>query len=217
MTVIDDHIPALRAADWNDTAHVEASTAGLLAELAADPAALRAAVEAISGDRHLQQLCEHYDILDKLVLHDDPSGFRVRLHLFGPEHYDRPHNHRWTYSARLLSGSYTHTLYGTEEGFDETTDVSRLHPTMVRTEHTGDGYTLHHTMVHAAVAQPDTVSLIVRGPAVKDRFLVTDRATGQVWWQHGAAQESPAEAAAKRMHADRFTGCLHALDKLGII
>ncbi|MER6824661.1 hypothetical protein ABT352_01550 [Streptosporangium sp. NPDC000563] len=52
---------------------------------------------------------------------------------------------------------------------------------MVRTKQPGPGYTLHHSMVHAAIAQPHTVSLIVREPAVKDRFLVTNRTTGQVW------------------------------------
>ena len=36
-------------------------------------------------------------------------------------------------------------------------------------------------------AEPHTVSLIIRGPAVKDRFLVMDRKTGQSWWQYGAS------------------------------
>ncbi|WP_061294121.1 hypothetical protein [Herbidospora cretacea] len=217
MTLIDSYTPALRELDWNNAAQVEAVTGDLLSALAQDTSALRQAVEAVSGDEHLQSLCEHYDILDKLVLHDDPSGFRVRLHLFGPDHYDRPHNHRWTYSARLLSGSYTHTLYGTEDGFDDTTDVAALQPLMVRTEQPGPGYTLHHSMVHAAVAQPDTVSLIVRGPAVKDRFLVTDRTTGQVWWQYGAATESAVEAAAKRMSPAMIADCTARLEKLALI
>ncbi|MGH3801323.1 MAG: hypothetical protein ACRDTD_14535, partial [Pseudonocardiaceae bacterium] len=39
----------------------------------------------------------------------------------------------------------------------------------VRTESTGDFYTLHHTMIHSVTTQPYTTSLIVRGPEVKDR------------------------------------------------
>ncbi|MGH4011912.1 MAG: hypothetical protein ACRDTH_27755 [Pseudonocardiaceae bacterium] len=39
----------------------------------------------------------------------------------------------------------------------------------MRTESTGDFYTLHHTMIHLVTAQPYTTSLIIRGPAVKDR------------------------------------------------
>jgi hypothetical protein len=217
MSTITSCTSKLSSLDWNDTAQVEHATADLLAHFAEDHAALRDAVEKAAQNSHLRGLCEHYDILDKIVLHDDPSGFRVRLHVFGPDHYDRPHNHRWTYSARLLSGSYTHTLYDIEDGFDENVNVSELRAKMVRTERPGYAYTLHHTMVHAAVAQPDTVSLIVRGPAVKERFLVTDRDTGQVWWQHGAATETPEEAAAKRMTDFLFADCVKALDKLGLI
>jgi hypothetical protein len=63
------------------------------------------------------------------------------------------------------------------------------------------------------VAEPYTVSLVVRGPTVKDRFLVMDRLTGKSWWQYGVAQESPEEAAKKRMSADRFREARRQLDK----
>ncbi|MBV9029172.1 MAG: hypothetical protein JO364_02455 [Pseudonocardiales bacterium] len=125
---------------------------------------------------------------------------------------------RWTYSSRILHGSYTHTLYGTDDQLDNgDIDVTALRPRMVRTESTGDSYTLHHTMIHSVTAQPYTTSLIVRGPAVKDRFLVTDRITGQAWWQHGAATESPDEAARKRMNSTRANTCLAKLAELGVL
>lgn len=60
-------------------------------------------------------LCEHYDILDKIVPHDDHRGWPLRLHVFFPDYFDRPHNHRWTYSSHILRGSYPHTRYGTED------------------------------------------------------------------------------------------------------
>jgi hypothetical protein len=69
---------------------------------------------------------------------------------------------------------------------------------------TGHAYALHHAMVHAVVAEPFTVSLVIRGPAVKDRFLVMDRTTGQSWWQYGAAWESGAQAERKRMSLARL-------------
>jgi hypothetical protein len=65
-------------------------------------------------------------------------------------------------------------------------------------------YALHHTMVHAVVAEPYTVSVVVRGPSVKDRFLVMDRRTGGSWWQYGARQESAETAARKRMSLERL-------------
>jgi hypothetical protein len=59
--------------------------------------------------------------------------------------------------------------------------------------------------LRAVVAAPYTVSLVIRGPAVKDRFLVMDRKTGESWWQHGANQEPADDAEQKRMSVERLT------------
>ena len=204
--------------DWNDLAAVAAASDKLLTALDSDRTTLRKLAERALDNPELLHLCEHYDILDKIVLHDDPSGWRLRLHVFLPGYFDRPHNHRWTYSSRILHGSYTHTLYGTDDQFGTgDIDVAALRPRTVRTESTGDFYTLHHTMVHSVTAQPYTTSLIVRGPAVKDRFLVTDRTTGQAWWQHGATTESPEEAASKRMNVAHADACLRQLTELRVL
>src|SRR6266487_3927526 len=106
----------LRTLDWNDLAAVGAASDKLLIALDIDRGLLRALADGAVADAHLLRLCEHYDILDKIVLHDDPAGWRLRLHVFLPGYFDRPHNHRWTYASRILHGSYTHTLYGTDEG-----------------------------------------------------------------------------------------------------
>lgn len=50
-----------------------------------------------------------------------------------------------------------------------------------------------------------TVSLVVRGPAVKDRFLVMDRKTGESWWQYGATMEPAYSAEQKRMTIERLS------------
>jgi hypothetical protein len=134
------------------------------------------------ADPALLKLCEHYDILDKIVLHDDPIGWRLRLHVFLPGYFDRPHNHRWAYASRILCGRYTHVVYGSDDQFTgDEIDVSALLPRMVRAEEAGDSYVLHHSMIHSVTAEPYTTSLIIRGPAVKDRFMVTDRDTGRAW------------------------------------
>lgn len=217
-----DTIPSLVAdvatTDWDDLAAVTATSDKLLTALDSDRTMLRELAEQAVDNPELIALCEHYDILDKIILHDDPSGWRLRLHVFLPGYFDRPHNHRWTYSSRILHGSYTHTLYGTDDQLSNgNIDVTSLQPRMVRTESIGDFYTLHHSMIHSVTAQPYTTSLIVRGPAVKDRFLVTDRITGQAWWQHGAATESPKEAARKRLSATQANACLEGLTELGVL
>ncbi|MET8979404.1 hypothetical protein ABZX85_27755 [Streptomyces sp. NPDC004539] len=197
--------------DWNDTHTVHTTTGKILTGLATDRDLLHTLVQRIPQDEHLSRLSEHYDILDKLVLHDDPAGWRLRLHIFLPGYYDRPHNHRWTYSSQILRGSYAHTLHGLDDILDEGMDLASLQPYMVRTEKPGDSYTLHHRMIHAAVAEPHTVTLIIRGPALKDRFLVSDRDIGRSWWQYGAAGETPEESDSKRMSVDRMN---HVIDNL---
>ena len=196
-------IEPLRSLDWEDTDAVEAATVKALAMLTSQPRMLRDILLDLPERPDLLGLCEHYDILDKIVLHDDPSGVRVRLHVFLPGYFDRPHNHRWSYASTILRGQYRHYLFG-DADLDETIDPASLKALMVRDEQSGSTYALHHTMVHAVVAEPYTVSLVIRGPAVKDRFLVMDRKTGQSWWQYGANQEPAYDAEQKRMSVERL-------------
>jgi hypothetical protein len=202
--------------NWNDLSAVTAASTTILDQLSADRVLLGQLSDAVVGNPHLTRLCEHYDILDKIVLHDDPQGWRLRLHVFLHGYFDRPHNHRWTYTSRILTGSYTHTLYGTDQNFTEEVDVAELLPRLVRTEEPGDTYTLHHSMIHSVTASGEAVTLIVRGPAVKDRFIVTDRTTGKAWWQYGASTESPETAAAKRMTDGRLRARITALQTAGV-
>lgn len=218
---MDEMFTMVSRCDFHDLADFAAATDKLLTALDADRLMLRSLIEEAADNPELVQLCEHYDILDKLVLHDDPTGWRLRVHVFAPGYFDRPHNHRWSYASRVLHGSYTHTLYGTDDGQLDMkaphVDVAALQPRMVRTEQAGHTYTLHHSMIHAVTAQPYTTTLVVRGPAVKHRFVVTDRTTGQAWWQHGAATESSEQAARKRMTADDVRGVATQMFSLGVL
>ncbi len=203
-------IEPLRSLDWEDTDAVEAATVKALAMLTSQRRMLRDILLDLPERPDLLGLCEHYDILDKIVLHDDPSGVRVRLHIFLPGYFDRPHNHRWSYASTILRGQYRHYLFG-DADLDETVDPASLKALMVRDEQPGSTYALHHTMVHAVVAEPYTVSLVIRGPAVKDRFLVMDRKTGQSWWQYGASQEPAYDAEQKRMSVERLAELTNSL------
>ncbi len=204
MTTMETIIEPLRAVDWNDVEAVDAATRKAFDQIAGAKYLLRRALNALPDNTDLTPLCEHYDILDKIVLHDDPySGIRLRLHIFGPGYIDRPHNHRWTYAANILRGQYRHRIYSPTE-LDSDTDVSTLRAIHVRHEQVGASYALHHSAIHAVVAEPGTVSLVLRGPAINDRFLVMDAKTGKSWWQYGAAKESLEDAAKKRMSPQRL-------------
>lgn len=185
--------------DWSDIDDVELNCREALNELAAEPQIVRSRLDDLPNRPELLAMAEHYDILDKIVLHcDDNYDIRIRLHIFLPGYFDRPHNHRWSYASQILRGQYRHYLFGNAE-VDEQIDPTKLQVLQAREEPIGTSYALHHSMVHAVVAEPYTVSLVVRGPAVKDRFLVMDRTTGKAWWQYGAKQESADEAERKRM------------------
>jgi hypothetical protein len=201
--------------DWSDIDAVETETRKVLDALTGDRLVIRSALADLPSRPDLVALCEHYDILDKIVLWDDPTGFRVRLHIFLPGYFDRPHNHRWSYASTILRGQYRHYLFGNVQ-LHENTRPGNLDPVMVRQEQVGNAYALHHSMVHAVVAEPHTVSLVVRGPAVKDRFLVMDRKTGESWWQYGATQESAEEAAKKRMSMEWFRELRGLLNEWGV-
>jgi hypothetical protein len=203
-------IEPLRSLDWEDTDAIEAATVKALAMLTSQRRMLRDILLDLPERPDLLGLCEHYDILDKIVLHDDPSGVRVRLHVFLPGYFDRPHNHRWSYATAIVRGQYRHYLFG-DADLDESIDPASLKALMVRDEQPGSTYALHHTMVHAVVAEPYTVSLVIRGPAVKDRFLVMDRKTGQSWWQYGASQEPAYDAEQKRMSVERLAELTNSL------
>lgn len=193
-------LAGLDRADWDDTGSVLAACEPVFDALTASPDTLESLLATLENDPRLQDLCERYDFLDKLVLHDTPgTGIRIRLHLYRDGYFDRPHNHRWSFAARILHGQYTHRLFGDDRDFTEDTDPDTLRPLCERTETPGSSYALHHSSVHTVQAAADTVSLLIRGPAAKDRFLILDRAAGESFWARGAAAETPAQRAAKRM------------------
>jgi len=213
MNDMDRVIEELSWLDWDDIDEVEMMCRAALDELAANPSIIRGRLKDLPNRPELMALCEHYDILDKIVLasEDDP-GVRVRLHVFLPGYFDRPHNHRWSYASKILRGQYRHYLFGNAE-VDEQVEPNKLPVLQAREEPAGTTYALHHSMVHAVVAKPFTVSLVVRGPAVKEKFLVMDRHTNEAWWQYGAKDESEVAAKKKQMSRTRIAEVTGWLDE----
>ncbi|MGA4497894.1 hypothetical protein ACPC0Q_19410 [Bacillus bombysepticus] len=208
----------LQEIDWENVEEVNSTSRIILKKLVSDKHYLSELLDCVRFDSHLFGLCEHYDILDKIVLYDDKEhNFRIRLHIFLPGYYDRPHNHRWSYSSLILHGSYKHYFYGTDQEIHDRIDVNDLKPIMIREESQNSFYTLQHNMVHAVLAEPYTVSLIVRGPSFKERFLVMDRKTNQAWWQYGSKDETEIEKKLKTMTIERFDFATSKLKELNII
>ncbi|MFF0492838.1 hypothetical protein ACFYTQ_27725 [Nocardia sp. NPDC004068] len=216
MDDMDRVVEELCWIDWNDIDEVEMMCRAALDELVANPSIVRGRLADLVNRPELLKLCEHYDILDKIVLasEDDP-GVRLRLHVFLPGYFDRPHNHRWSYASKILRGHYRHYLFGNAE-LDEQVEPDKLPVLHVCEEPVGTTYALHHSMVHAVVAEPFTASLVIRGPAVKEKFLVMDRHTNEAWWQFGAKDERKEEAQKKQMSRARFAEVSGWLEEWGV-
>jgi hypothetical protein len=131
--VLEQIIGPLRSLDWEDIDAVEHATRKTLTAITEDPEAIRAALLMLPKQPELLRLCEHYDILDKIALYSDESGVGLRLHVFLPGYFDRPHNHRWSYASTILRGEYRHYLFG-DITLDETINPSSLTALQVRQE-----------------------------------------------------------------------------------
>jgi hypothetical protein len=215
--------------DWTDLDRATAVTDALLHELAADKDALRMLVDRAAEDDDLLAQCECHRLLDKIVLYDGLNrGFRVRLHISTSDHLDRPHDHRFSFSSLILAGSYKQVRHrivgevpesvapGTQEDHQAVPIEARVEPEFATTEQVGSFYSIHHSVIHTTIMEDDTVSLFIRGPAEKERSLITDRDTGKLWWRYGAKGESPERRAQKVMDLSKFEMRRRKLEVLGI-
>ncbi|MEV0484515.1 hypothetical protein AB0I69_28370 [Streptomyces sp. NPDC050508] len=205
MTASTFQLPSLHGLDWNDMGAVFPAAREALEALTADRwELLLHKLDEVPANPALSEMCETYDFLDKVVLHNDKEhGYRIRAHLFREGYFDRPHDHRWPFASMILTGSYRHTQYGDNSGFADAAPED-LRPLSVRTEHAGNWYALHHTAVHSVSAEEGTLSLVLRGPAVKDSFRIIETDRRSSFTVKGTDQETPEERAAKRMGEERL-------------
>ncbi|MEU2424154.1 hypothetical protein ABZ619_24555 [Streptomyces sp. NPDC007851] len=197
--------------DWEDLEEVSTTTSTVFRHLIG-PGVLPRLLANIERRPELREMCEHYPTGEKLVLHRSAStDVRVRLHIFHPGHRDKPHNHRWTFATRVVHGAYTHRLYSPAQPTGVADDgglTAGLQPVMTRVESAGSGYVLHHRQFHTVETDTETISVIVRGPAVKGRFAAVDRTTRTREWNYGADDESRAQRAVKFMNDDLLAKAL---------
>ena len=217
--MIDQYLKHFTGVDWDDLRQVTDRTQAPLAALANDPDALAELFARLENNSEFLDLSEHLTWCDKIVLHDDPradAGFRLRLHFFLPGYSDRPHSHRWSFSTYLLKGGYEHTLYGSDVEFERAA-APVIQPTMIRLEQAGTSYSLHHSSMHSFSAEPCTVSLVVRGPAVKDRSIQFDPAQNKTTWKYGTKDESSSTQVEARLDRERLAQVIRELRGFGLV
>lgn len=220
--------------DWGNLRASGDRADALLARIAGDPHLLRALLTRAAEDDALLSMCERHRPFDKIVLYDGGDrNFRIRLHIWRTTEFERAHQHRFSFTSRLLQGHYRHVLYDCprparsddarhhmdpehpdpSSGFD----LARIRPTLEYEMKAGDTYTLHHDAVHATLVHADTVSLILRGPAEKDVAFVANLDEGGVYWRFGRRDEDQTRIRAKQLTRDELTGCVAELQDRGLL
>tara|TARA_R110002110_G_scaffold98919_1_gene253001 strand:- start:1617 stop:2282 length:666 start_codon:yes stop_codon:yes gene_type:complete len=171
--------------DWDDMHTVNVESDRLLRHLN-NPSLLRELVLSLYDDERLQGMCEHFDHFDKLVLHKcEQTDTRLRMHIFGDKFVEEAHNHRHCFSSYIIRGEYIHYIHGSEDAGDQS-DRSRVQvPIIVQHQLEDSCYSLHHSAIHSNYAEPNTISLVLAGPAKREYFRIVDKETGEFRIRYG--------------------------------
>src|SRR3989344_3363851 len=205
--ILERTIKSLEKINWKDFNDIALKSSTVLVDIFNNRRIIDLFLKNVVKNNNLISLVEHYDFFDKLVIYiDKKDRFRIRLHVFSGEDSNkhRPHCHRWNYSSVILQGAYKHNIYGTEDKIDENTKINNLNPILVQEEKVGSIYTLSHKVFHSIAAQKDTVSMLIRGPALKDRFLIMDKKVNKIWWEYGRESETIEEIKNKSVSPENF-------------
>ncbi len=193
---------ALHSLDWTDLVEVGARTHTVLEELTGHGGRLLLdLLERLPAQRDLLGLCERLPFMDKLVLWQAAgSAVRLRAHVFRPGYADWPHNHRFTFTSRIVHGCYLHRVFA-ESVLESQDEPSCWQPLAVRHERPGDEYVMHHEAVHSLTVLDTTVSLVLRGPIVKPSAVLVNGSTGERGSLLGSDREPARLRAEKQMDA----------------
>jgi hypothetical protein len=186
---------------------------------AAQPEHLQALLERTRTSPELLAQCEHFNLFDKILLHEDRQrGVKLRLHVFGGEVREM-HHHRASFSALVLHGSYRHLLFGDEMWLGEPGDSpSQLQPLLAQEQQPGTSYAIHHAMVHATVAKPETVSLMLQAPVARESFRIYDLETGRRRDRYGKEKAAEVqEEGESRITPERIVEISAQLQQWGLI
>jgi len=201
--IADELVSAtLNGLDWDNLDDVR-SRAGNLFEALLRPAGplLRELLHGLPDRPELHPLCARMNFLSKLVVwQSQDQSVRLRVHHLNPDFTDAPHNHRFTFAARILSGAYLHHVYpdDTMEPPDPIADASVR---LTRVESAGSSYVLHHETIHATYPTEPTVSVVLRGPVVKRSGKVVDQSSSRTVGWVGAEEEPAGQLRKKHMSA----------------
>lgn len=216
--IMHDYLGTLPALDWSDLDLVHAQTEPILKAIAADRDALRTLIANARMQPRLLEMCERHYLLDYFVLYDAPDrNFRMRIHLHTTNHLERPHNHRFPFTTFVICGSYSHLIQRVRSGVAAVTKFEDMELAYRTREQAGSCYTISPNTIHTTYTEPDTISIIIRGPAVLDKSIIIDRETGGVTWRVGRNSETSERREQVKMSLADFDELTKKLARLGVI
>lgn len=157
--------------DWSDLRSAHRECRSVLRRLAADRPLLSTLVARLEDDAELFADADHHPVMDRLTLwHDADRGIYLRLHISPGTNELIPHDHKYSFTSYILSGSYTHVWRRRAEGAYAGEFTSQQVPLgLVTHEKAGSCYTLGYSLVHQTVMEANTVTLFMRGPREQNR------------------------------------------------
>lgn len=178
---------------------------------------LRRLLKGLVDNPTLLAQCEQLQGIKKLVLIDDlKRDIRLRLHLFKDYAFDVAHNHKWSFHSTILKGSYIHSLHGEVNANTRTEDIERM-PVVTATKcSAGGSYFLRHNMVHSLRAEPEAITLVVRGPVAREQSLWTDFKSKNKWTHLGDETDTlkrPLTLNEVKEAVHEATGSLRSIEK----
>jgi predicted metal-dependent enzyme (double-stranded beta helix superfamily) len=157
------------AVDWTNLRDVSARSRDLLDRLADDRELLSELVFGIEHDELRLRESEVHPLINRLILYQaDDRGITIRLHMSPGARELVPHDHKYTFTARVLTGAYVH-VWRRKDAEVPDFESGDLAPGVVTIERPGSAYTFGHQLVHQTIMVPGTVTLFMRGPRMKDR------------------------------------------------
>ncbi|MFI7317141.1 hypothetical protein [Streptomyces venezuelae] len=159
-------IPSLDTLDLRD---MQCISRDLLDHLAQDRKLLTRLVDGIPDDADRLANSRITLLWNRLCLYRAPDrGFEIRMNMNPrPETQRVPHDHCYAFATRVLTGGYVHVVRRRTDAWEGPFSGDDLELGVVTVERPGSAYTLGPAMVHQAVMEPDTVTLLVRGPRRK--------------------------------------------------
>ncbi len=203
--------------NWMDLDETNRICTDILQKMS-DRAVLRSLVERTENDPELFALCETHALDDKIVLHNDlPNGYRIRLRLANDEQYERAHNHRFSFTTLILHGTYYQRWYEVNGPVGDQTTLADVKPVCIREEPQGSIFTIDHDTIHSTLTSKDTISLVICGPAMKDKAFIIRMDSGEVWYKVGKSLETEERKKEVLMTRERFAFWKSKLEKYEVI